>query len=350
MRRRKIIAIVGVWLLGGLISFGAPGVLSSATAAEAPRTFPAKGVVLAVRPDTGTIVIRHEAISNFMAAMTMPFKVKPVDALAGWQRGDLVTFQLHVTDTESWVDHLAKTGSVILPPENGGKPAEPVAGKPSASAGDVYFTNELGQTVSLNSFRGQALAITFFYTRCPLPEYCPRLSKNFQMASQKLEALPHTPTNWHFISISFDPEFDSPAMLKAYGQTYHYDPAHWSFLTGPKEKVAELAQQAGVTYVADGATYNHNFRTLIVDPSGHLQTVFVMGGDLSDAIVSEILKAVAVTNRPKPAKPEIRNSKPEARKNSESRKSKLFTGPWHLLWTGYFPDGKMPPSTADRDA
>ena len=77
------------------------------------------------------------------------------------------------------------------------------------------FTNELGQAVSLNDFHGQALAITFIYTRCPLPNYCPRLSKNFQEASQKLESLPGAPTNWHFLSISFDPQFDTPAVLQS---------------------------------------------------------------------------------------------------------------------------------------
>jgi protein SCO1/2 len=158
------------------------------------------------------------------------------------------------------------------------------------------FTNELGQAVSLSDFPGQALAITFFYTRCPLPDYCPRLSKNFQSASQKLEAMTNAPTNWHFLSISFDPEFDSPEMLKSYGQLYQYDPMHWSFLTGPKAQISELARRSGVTFVSTDGTINHNFRTLIIDANGHLQTVFPTTGDLSDQIVGEILKAVAATN------------------------------------------------------
>lgn len=309
MRRWGVIS--SVWVIGALILFGAPkGFVSSSPAAEMTQTFPASGVVLAVQPVERTIVIRHEAISNYMGAMTMPFKVKNAATLAGWQRGDKITFQLHVTDTESWVDHFIKIGSVTLPSEparsEASQPAVSPAGAggsgdklspPRPSLGDFPFTNELGQPVTLNSFRGQALAVTFFYTRCPLPDFCPRLSKNFQAASQKLAALPHAPTNWHFLSVSFDPEFDSPAMLRAYGETYHYDPAHWSFLTGPRDKIAELAQQCGVTYEPDGATINHNFRTLIVDASGHMQNVFITGGDLSDGIVAGILKAAAVTNR-----------------------------------------------------
>jgi len=160
------------------------------------------------------------------------------------------------------------------------------------------FTNELGQAVSLNGYRGQALAITFFYTRCPLPDYCPRLSKNFQEASQKLAAMPDVPTNWHFISITFDPANDTPAMLKAYGGSYGYDPNHWSFLTGPPDKIGELAKSCGVEYEPDAGTINHNFRTLIVDAAGRLQMIFPTTGNLTDQIVAELVKAAAVTNRP----------------------------------------------------
>ena len=148
----------------------------------------------------------------------------------------------------------------------------------------------------LGDFRGQALAITFFFTRCPIPDFCPRLSKNFQEASKKLSSLQGGPTNWHFLSVSFDTEMDSPRVLKAYGEMYQYDPAHWSFLTGPAERVSELARASDVMFERDGGSFNHNFRTLIIDPMGHLQTVFPTGGDLSDAIVEEILKASAVKN------------------------------------------------------
>jgi protein SCO1/2 len=163
---------------------------------------------------------------------------------------------------------------------------------------DYQFTNELGQAVSLGEFRGQALAITFFFTRCPIPDFCPRLSKNFEAACQKLHALRNAPTNWHFLSVTFDPDYDTPSVLKTYGEQYGYDPRHWSFLTGPADKIRELASQSDVTFQRDSALFNHNFRTLIIDASGHLQMVFPTSGDLSEAITAEILKAAAITNRP----------------------------------------------------
>lgn len=229
----------GLWLLilAGVKSTGSLPPPGGGT--PEARTFMARGVVMALPPDGGTVLISHQAISNYMAAMTMPFKVKDSKELAGLRRGDEITFRLLVSDTESRVDHITKIGTVSLPPEEKPDDSRP-AKRPSVPSRnpllDYKFTNELGQAVSLSDFHGQALAITFFYTRCPLPEFCPRLSKNFQEAERKLESKPGAPANWHFLSISFDPEFDTPVMLKAYGDSYQYDPKHWSFLTGRRIK------------------------------------------------------------------------------------------------------------------
>jgi protein SCO1 len=258
-----------------------------------------RGVVEEIKPAGKVVVIHHETIPDYMAAMTMPFNVKDAGELAGLQRGSLIDFNLYVATNESWVAHIVKTGNLTLPP----LPARSIVPTPTSDfSGPKYellhfnFTNELGQPVSLGDFAGQALAITFFYTRCPLPDYCPRLSKNFQAASRKLEALRGGPTNWHFISISFDPDFDSPEVLKSYGEFYQYDSSHWSFLTGPKEKIRELGMRAGVTTQNRDGLIDHNFRTLIVDASGRLQMIFPTGGDLSDEIVAEIIKGATGAN------------------------------------------------------
>src|SRR6266404_1874092 len=204
----------------------------------------------------------------------------------------------HVTQTESWISQIAKIETTS---EETRQPANPKATEGPKARADhpllaFKFTNELGQAVSLSDFRGQALAITFFFTRCPIPDYCPRLSKNFQEAAKTLSAIPGGPTNWHFLSVSFDSEFDNPSVLKAYGEVYRHDPTHWSFLTGPAEQIGQLARLSDVTFAREGGTFNHNFRTLIIDTTGHLQMVFPTGGNLSDAIAEEILKVAAVTN------------------------------------------------------
>jgi protein SCO1/2 len=279
--------------------FGAEVYLSAQSSApSAQRTFDVKGVILEIKSDSSEVIIHNDAISNYMEAMIMPFPLKSPAAVAGLKRGDKVAFQLHVNQDDSWADHFSKIGIVSLNPEKPPvKTAAAAASGPGMSHNPLLnykFTNELGQAVSFNDFHGQALAVTFFYTRCPLPDFCPRLSKNFQEASQKLEAMTNGPANWHFISVSFDPQFDTPEMLRNYGKAYGYDPAHWSFFTGPTDKIAALARASGVEYEESGGTINHNFRTLIVNAQGHLQMIFPTSGDLSDQIVSEILKATKV--------------------------------------------------------
>ena len=305
MKTQELLSIVALfgWLVSCGKSAAEPGALRVQPEANL-QTFTATGVVRELKADGRTVVVTHEAIANYMNAMTMPFKVKVPGELAGLRPGDKIRFCLRVTDTESWIDQIAKTGRI---PAEGTKPAstpaaEARAAKPRHPLLDYAFTNELGQAVRLGDFRGQALAITFFFTRCPIPDYCPRLSKNFEEASQKLSALPGGPTNWHFLSVSFDPEFDTPPVLKAYGERYQYDPRHWNFVTGPKEKISELANGSDVKFEQESGFINHNFRTLIIDAAGHVQMVFPTGGNLSDAIVAEVLKAAVVPNpQPRPS-------------------------------------------------
>ncbi|HEV2330904.1 MAG TPA: SCO family protein [Verrucomicrobiae bacterium] len=286
-------------LFAAILLLGAATLAAQTDATATSRTFDVRGVIIKIEPGKNEVVIKNEIISNYMEAMTMPFPLKTPDAVSGLDRGDQVKFQLHVDQDESWADHFLKIGAVAFEKENvPGNPASKTTTGKRTPLLDYKFTNELGQAMSFNDFHGQALAVTFFYTRCPLPDFCPRLSRNFQEASEKLEAMKNAPTNWHFISVSFDPEFDTPETLLNYGKSYHYDPAHWSFFTGPKDKIAELARGAGVEYDASGGTINHNFRTMIVNAQGHLQMIFPTSGDLSDQIVSEILKAARVQSDP----------------------------------------------------
>ena len=112
-----------------------------------------------------------------------------------------------------------------------------------------------------------------------------------------MKEMQNAPTNWHLLSVTFDPERDTPEVLKSYGSLYQYDPAHWSFLTGPKDKIAELARLCDVKFDPDNGSFNHNFRTLIIDAGNRLQMVFPTSGDLSESIVHELIKAASVTNQ-----------------------------------------------------
>jgi protein SCO1/2 len=161
---------------------------------------------------------------------------------------------------------------------------------------DYRFTNELGEPVHLHQFHGQALAITFVFTRCPYPTFCPRMSGNFHEAEEKLCQLTNAPTNWHLLTVSFDPEFDTPVRLKAYAENYGYDSRHWNFLSGELIEVTALADGLGMEFWHDATgSLNHNLRAAVVDPQGRVQKIFVGNKWTSDDLVAEILRASKIS-------------------------------------------------------
>jgi len=282
------------WLLKPVLLFFVLAVLFLVSCRQPEnRTFSVRGVVQEIKPGGQAAVIRHDAIPGYMEAMTMSFDVKGTNELANVRPGDEITFRLVVTSDDSWIERVEKTGRTMALAVSNAPPVVTTNASiaPRHPLMEYAFTNQLGQPVTLSSFRGQALAITFFFTRCPIPEYCPRLSKNFEEACAELKAMPKAPTNWHLLSVTIDPEFDTPAALRLYAKRYEHDPKHWSFLTGPKDKVAELARESGIAMQPDQGLLTHNFRTLIVDPGGRLQMSFPISGDISDGIASELVKA-----------------------------------------------------------
>lgn len=149
--------------------------------------------------------------------------------------------------------------------------------KPSLNLTNIpnfALTNEFGQPVRLREYLGQAVAITFFFARCPIPEYCPRLARNFAEACEKLTGATHGPTNWKLLSVSFDPG-DTPKILQDYGRQYRYDSNHWTFLTGDPEHIKALTKGFGLTLQGENGMFAHDFRTAVFDASGAFQTMFL---------------------------------------------------------------------------
>lgn len=270
----------------------------SKSSAAATQSYAVKGVVRELKADGRTVVIRHEEIPDYMEAMTMPFRVRDTNELRDLASGVAVSFRLNVTDDASWIDQVKVTGtSAVAEAPKPAAAASVATNQPGAfsweNIPEFALTNEFGQPVRLRDLKGRAVAMTLFFTRCPLPEYCPRLSKNFQGALAKLKAMTGGPTNFHFLSVSFDP-LDTPAVLHAYGRAYGYDSNHWSFITGRPEHIQELASGFGVNAKFEGGTYDHGFSTAIFDATGKLQNMWPIGGDLTDQIVSDLVKGAAV--------------------------------------------------------
>lgn len=260
------------------------------------RNFQVTGLVREVAADGRTVLIDHDRIPGYMEPMSMRFKVRTPAELKSLRAGDKISFTLAVTESESWISGLQKSSEVAVAPSVKFESERPNLA-PATRPRDLVFTNELGQAVRLRDFPGQAMALTFFFTRCPVPEYCPRLSRNFSEATRKLMERPGGPTNWQFFSITFDPSFDTPAVLKAYGERYQQDPGHWHFLRGSEESTAALASLFGLHYVKDAGLYNHDFRTVVIDAAGAVQMVYPVSGDLTDSLVTEVVKAAGKTGQ-----------------------------------------------------
>lgn len=263
------------------------------------QIFQVKGVVQKVEADGKTVVIQHERIPGYMEAMTMPFEVKDTKELIGLNPGDTVTFRMMVTDDEGWIDQIQKTGStsVATPKSREAYRKAPIVEplNPGDLMPDYNFTNQLGRAISLNQFRGQALAIVFIYTRCPYPNFCPRMSNHFLDVQKKLQALPNAPTNWQLLSITFDPAYDTPARLKTYAENWRADPAHWNFATADLWTIDGITEQLGLQFWREeNAVIGHNVRAAVIDPKGRLQRIMVGNAWQPDELVEEILKAAAV--------------------------------------------------------
>jgi protein SCO1/2 len=268
---------------------------STVGTAPSLTTYSVTGVVQRLEPDGKTVVIKHQAIPSYMAAMTMPFEVKDTNELKQIKAGDQVTFRMLVGTNDAWIEklHAFGTTNVDAAPEHQSvrlvREVTPLAVGDQLT--DYTFTNQLGRAVKLSDFRGQALALTFFFTRCPFPTFCPRLSGHFSDVARRMAAASNGPTNWHMLSISFDPENDTPAKLKAYAAVYHYDPARWDFVTGAMIDIDAITEQFGLEYVYRAGTYDHKLRTVVVDANGKIQQILIGNEWTADQLVEELVKA-----------------------------------------------------------
>jgi len=242
--------------------------------APPPRVFELHGQVLEVRPDRGELVIRHEDIPNFMPGMTMPFPVEDDAMLEGKAPGDLVTATLVVEEVRAYLSSVEVTGhaDLVETPET---PAITFANM--LSLGDEVPGDPLvgtdGNPMSLADLRGHRVALTFIYTRCPLPDFCPLMNRNFAAVQEAIAATPGL-ADVRLVSVSIDPGFDTPAVLRAHAAELGADPAVWHFVT--TDDIADFAGRFGVTAAQDpddALQIVHNLRTAVIDPDGRLVTV-----------------------------------------------------------------------------
>lgn len=263
-----------------LISLSSRALASSSTITNGEggfHTYEARGVVEKVASDHHQVTIHHQAIPDYMMEMTMDFTVKNPEALAGISAGDKITFMLTVGKDTEWIDGITRVGHVT---ESTISPnATPSDQPPKLALGnqlpDGDFVTEDGKTVHFSDFRGKVLAFTFFFTRCPLPDYCPLMNRNFDKTREILISSPGTPGNWQLLSLSFDGGFDQPKVLSTYAKNYRGDnPDHWIFGTASNQTLASVGAPLGLMIMRQGGSTAHNLRTVVLDTQGHIYQQF----------------------------------------------------------------------------
>lgn len=231
-------------------------------------TYEVRGMVREVDFTTKQATIEHEDIPGLMSAMTMGFDVPDPAVLAKLVPGQRVVFELEVTD-KSFRIVAARNADEPVP--RAGASRSP-SGASVARAGDLApdfsLTDQNGARLSSASLRGRWAVVDFIYTRCTGP--CPILT-SLQVELQKRLA-PELREKVHFVSITLDPEFDTPALLGDYARARGADLASWSFLTGPPDEVADVVKRFGVgTLRASDGQIDHVVATFLIDPQGRIE-------------------------------------------------------------------------------
>lgn len=259
-------------------------------------TFPLKGEVVAIDTVAHRLTVSHEEIPNYMDAMTMPFKVKNLNLMRSVHIGDSIQAVLAVSRTESWLDTFTVVGK--------GEPPNPTLTegtilarmfKEGETLPSVELTNQDGKKIYINNFRGKVLALTFIYTRCPLPDFCIRMTNYFSRVQKMLSTDKSLDGKWHLLSISFDPKVDSPMVLRNYGKSYNADFTSWDFLTADKATISTLTDGFGLSVADDeGGLLQHTLRTAILDRDGKIVKIIKGNEWTPDEVVGEIKKLTIV--------------------------------------------------------
>jgi len=263
------------------------------------RTYTLQGQVLSVEAPRQQLTIKHEAIKGLMPAMTMPYAVRDAKLLDGLSPGDLVTATLVVGSNEAHLSAIKKVGSAPLEKP----PAETPAPRASSgfellNRGDQVpagaFVDQDGRKRTFESFRGSPVVITFIYTRCPLPTFCPMMDRHFATIQKTLKQ--EAPfQRVHLVTVSFDPTYDTPKVLKKHARELGADLSRWTFLTGDRDEVDRFAMRFGVSIARamnDPRDITHNLRTAIVDGEGKLVKVYIGNEWTPDQVVNDLRPVV----------------------------------------------------------
>ena len=240
-----------------------------------------EGLVTAVDPAKGTMTVSHRPVPGLMPAMVMPFRLQRPQDVERVKPGTRVRFQL--------VDSQARKVRVLEVRQAYATPVARQALKVGDEVPDFALTGQTGSVLRFSDLRGRAVAINFIYTRCPLPDVCPRLGAAFAYAETQLRDQPVA-----FVSITVDPQHDTPEVLREYAARWRADPQRWHFLTGSLDAVREVAERFGLTFWPEENMIGHTVTTAVIGPDGRVAAL-IEGSAYRAAELRDLLSGVIET-------------------------------------------------------
>jgi protein SCO1/2 len=267
------------------------------------KRYPFTGRIVSVDAKSDSASIDGDLVQGFMEPMVMTYKFKPGSMLRQVAPGDSISAEVVVIEPDPndrdaapdyWLENVKVTGHAKSPPTQG--PSSMHIPQPGEEVPDFSLTNQDGKRVSLKQYRGKVLMVTFIYTRCPFQDFCPRMSRNFDEIYKQLGEDRST----HLLSVSFDPEHDTPKELRKYG----YSVAHtkdaglfkrWEFAVPRAPDLPKIAQFFALTVTPEGGLITHNLSTAVIGPEGKIVSWY-HGGDWQ---VSDLMKDAAGARVPK---------------------------------------------------
>ncbi|MBO0858451.1 MAG: SCO family protein [Chloracidobacterium sp.] len=282
-------------LIFGLIvsACGSSPASKAPEASSAAQRYEVKGKVVSADKANHKVTIEHEEIKGYMDAMTMPFTLLEDWVYSELKPGAQIQATLVVDQGRSWLENPIVSN--IVDSNLAAKAAESETAPPAGTeTPDFTLVNQDGRKISFKQYRGKAIVLTFIYTRCPLPDYCPLMTQNFSAINRELQNNPSLRDKTRMLSITLDPGYDKPNVLREYGASragLDKDGfKQWEFATGSPEQIKTVAQFFGLKYWQEKDQIIHGLRTAIITPDGKIAKVYRGNDWRPDDVVKDLEK------------------------------------------------------------
>lgn len=263
--------------LARLLPLAAAVALAAACQGPPPPRYPLHGQILAVDAPHQQLTIKHDDIPGFMPGMTMSYPVAKPALMQGRAAGEVVNATLEVSDATGVLVDIQHVGTAPLPEGTNAIALATDLLSVGDTMPDVALIDEHDKRRSLSEWKGTTTLITFIYTRCPLPQFCPLMDLNFEALQRGIAADPALKGRVKLVSVTIDPAYDTPAVLAAHAAHVRADPSVWTFLTGDVHTIDHLAAQFGVGVLRDpqqATNITHNLRTTLIGADGKIRKIY----------------------------------------------------------------------------